>query len=68
MYGTPSFAAVEFIIIRIVSRSWDIYELVVSLGLFEKSLDGSELASHVIDSTAKHICLLLEYMIAIHMD
>ena len=68
MDGTPSFAAAECIIIRIVSRSYDIHEFVISLGLFKKSLKGSELASNVINSIGKQVCLMLENMIATHMD
>lgn len=68
MDGTPSFAAAECIIIRTVSRSYDIHEFVISLGLFKKSLNGSELASHVIDSIGKQVCLMLENMIGTHMD
>ena len=40
----------------------------MSLGLFKKSLDDNELVSHVIDSIGKQVCLMLEHMIATHMD
>ena len=66
--GTPSFAAAECIIVRIVSHHWDIHEFVVSLGLFKKSLNGEQLASHIISSIINNIKQSLENMLALHMD
>ena len=68
MDGTPSFAHAECIIMRFVSRSFDIYELVVRVGIFKNSLSSDQLAHHILDCIHNQSRVPLIDWVAVQLD
>ena len=68
MDGTPSFAHAECIIVRFVSRSFDIYELVVRVGLFKNALSSDQLAHHILDCIHTRLRVPLIDWVAIELN
>lgn len=66
--GTPSFAEAEAITIRIVTKDWEVIELLVRCGLYKRKLDSSALTSHIIDTITKRAGLSLENWMSTHQD
>ena len=66
--GTPSFAEAEAIVVRIVSKDWDVIELLVRCGLYAKKLDANELKSHLIDTITNRVGLELKHWLSTHQD
>ena len=49
--GTPVFAEAECVVIRLVhKKTWEIYELVIHLGLYASSLNGEAIAKHCLEA------------------
>ena len=68
MDGTPSFAHAECIIVRFVSRSFDIYELVVRVGLFKNALSSDQLAHHILNCIHTRLKVPLIDWVAVQLD
>ena len=66
--GTPSFAEVEAVVIRFVTKDWNIIEILVRCGLYGKKLKSDELKSHVIDTTTNRVGLQLKNWMSTHQD
>ena len=66
--GSPFFAEVECIVIRVVHKTTNkIHEFVIRLSMFTDSLDGETLAVHIVD-TLKSLGLKLNHWYATSVD
>ena len=53
--GSPFFAEAECVVARMVTKDWEIIEILVHLGLYENSLDSDDIVSHVKTSIEKRL-------------
>ena len=58
--GTPSFAEAEAIKLRFVTYEYDIVEVLVGVALFEKKLNGDNVASRLLETIMLQLGLKLE--------
>lgn len=58
--GTPSFAEAEAIVLRFVTKDYNVIELLVKCSLFKKKLNAQELGSHVVDTIVNRLGLPLK--------
>lgn len=58
--GTPSFAEAEAIKLRFVTYEYEIVEVLVRVALFEKKLNGDNIASHLLETIMLRLGLRLE--------
>jgi len=66
--GTPSFAEAEAIVFRVVTKDWEVVEILVRCGLYRKKLDKEELSSHIIDAITTRAALQLTNWMSTHQD
>lgn len=66
--GTPTFAKCEAIMIRVVTRQYHIYQLVVKVSIFEKNLKHEELANHLLTTLQLRLGLDLKDWVASMQD
>ena len=66
--GTPSFEEAEAIIVRVVTKDWEILEILVRCGLYERKLSATELSSHIIEAITVRAGLHLNNWMSTHQD
>ena len=66
--GTPSFAEAECVILRIVTKKFQILELVVRLALFKNKLNSDELAEHVLQTIQVRLGLEISEWMSVQLD
>lgn len=66
--GTPSFAEAEAVVVRVVTKDWNVIEILVRCGLYGKKLNSDELKSHVIDTITNQVGLKLKNWLSTHQD
>ena len=58
--GTPSFAEAEAVVIRCVTKNWEVIELLVRCSLFKNKLNSETLANHILDTIVNRVDLKLK--------
>ena len=66
--GTPSFAEAECIMLRIVTRKFDIVEVVARLALYKNKLNSDNLAKHIISTICNRLALDLSTWLSVQLD
>ena len=59
---TPSFEEAEAIVVRAVTKDWEVIELLVRCGMYEHKLSSDQLSSHIINAITVRCALQLKKM------
>ena len=66
--GTPSFAEAECMLVRYVTKKFQILELVATVGLFKHSLTSKYLAQHTLSCINHRLLLPVSDWVAVQLD
>ena len=66
--GTPSFAEAECIMLRFVTKSYNIVEIIVRFALYNQKLNANQLTNHLLSTIHQRLGLVSSDWLAVQLD